>query len=278
MNKPELSFAEIIETAKSAEVVSNHVEVLEHTSGSRLAVRSQGCFVTELTLTHPNYGAVDVLYSSPDLRVSKLTASHIMSPVGPSEGIGGQHGFARWAAYQGFPQNDSPDGEKREAFQAKRSDNGIGVSKLFTLDADSLVTETTLYNPDESLAQTSLGEHLYFTLENEIFDGLTVNGHNLDELLGAGSLETIKHGDPLFWKSFDGDATIHFPAGHDIEIHADVTNSSEGAALGMLVWHKTDSSSICFEPTLGLVDIGDNEALEIPARSEVTLTTSLKLV
>lgn len=277
MAKPQLSFAQNIEAAKSAEVISADVETIDHPSGSRLAVRYQGCFVTELKLASTGQPPVDVLYSSPDLTVSKLTASHIMSPVGPSEGIGGQHGFPRWATYLEFPQHDGVDGEKQTLFQAQRSDNGIGVSKHFSLTNDTLVTETTLVNPGDNPVPTSIGEHLYFALDSEIFDGLEVNGQSLNALLGDGSLEVILQDEPLYWEDFAGNVTIHFPKGHTINLISDVTNASKDASLGMLIWHKPGSPSICFEPTLGFQSMADNEQLVVEPHRDVTLTTTIQI-
>lgn len=279
MEKNLKKFSQSIEAARTAESVPDTVETISHPSGSQLTVRLRGCFVSELELVDKtNNSRVDILYCSPDLTVSKLTASHIMSPVGPSEGLGGQHGFARWASYEQSPQPDGPNGEKQTSFKAKRGDGGIGVTKLFNLGEDNLITETTLTNPEGADAHTSLGEHLYFNLKDEIFDGLTVNGLTLDELLGEGSLQTIKSGEAIFWPGFNGSATITFPAGYNVEIKASSTGTNTDEAAGMLVWHKPDSSSICFEPTIGLEAIGDNEHLVVPAHGEVTLTTSIKLI
>lgn len=272
-------FSQEIEAARNAETVSDAASTLEHTSGARLEVRNQGCFVTELKLTDPGSGEqVEILYSDPDHTKSKLSASHIMSPVGPSEGLGGQHGFPRWANYHAFPLTGASGDEKQIAFQAKRSDMGIGISKEFSLGGNTLYMETTLQNPEPGPVQTSLGEHLYFALPNENTEGLRLDGKTLDELLGDGSEATIMSGEAMFWPDFSGAVKIDFPAGHSIEMSTYALAGEEQVPLGMLIWHRPGTPSICFEPTVGFDPNRGNEQLEIAPSGQATLSTSIELL
>ncbi|MBC7943072.1 hypothetical protein H7X68_01050 [Candidatus Saccharibacteria bacterium] len=272
------SFFEHIQANKGAEVVPNSTTTIENPDGSLLTVRFRGCFITNCALTDKLSGnKINILYSDPDLSVGKLTASHIMSPVGPSEGIGGQHGFPRWANYQEFPQIDGPNGEKRVAFQAKRSDFGLGISKVFELGRNYLETETIIFNSEEETAKTSLGEHLYFALEDEKSTGLRVNGQSLDELLGKGTEAAIMAGEPCYWPLFDGAAKIDFPAGYSIQLAAEVSGGQQDK-LGMLIWHRPGSASICFEPTAGFNPENDNCQLSIEQGETATLTTRIELL
>lgn len=280
------SFAQEIEANKNTELVFGEAAEAARieTDQSALGVRYRGCFVTELQLTSPVSGErVDVLYSDPDLTVPKLTASHVMSPAGPSEGIGGQHGFPRWADYQEFPLDDGTNGEKRVIFEALRSgsDGGIALSKAFEVANNKLSSHTTLFNPGISAEQTSIGEHYYFTLEDERSAGIKLNGKSLDELLGDGAEATIMNGEALFFDAFDGTATIDFPAGHSIRLSAQAQydkGATTSAGLGMLIWHKSGNKSICFEPTIGLAAIGDNQHLMIPPQSSATLISTIELL
>lgn len=279
MTKP--SFTEQIQSTMSAERVSDTVSRLEHMSGSRLVVREQGCFATELTLTHKDSDSeatsVSVLYSDPDLTLPKLVASHIMSPAGPSEDIGGQHGFARWSKYHVFEQPETPQSDQQIAFQAERSDMGIGASKLFTLYDDTLTMSTTLINSESGDVRTSVGEHLYFRYDNGPDGRIRVNNQTLDELLGDGTEASVMNGEAVYWPGYNGMAILNFPAGYTVGLDARLTDA-DNSQLGMLIWRNPETDSICLEPTAGFRAANDNHNLIIPAYGSVTLTTSIELL
>ncbi|MBI3338378.1 hypothetical protein HY003_03705 [Candidatus Saccharibacteria bacterium] len=253
---------------------------------SSLDLRLRGGFITGCELTSPSTSdRIQVLYSEQDTSIAKLPASHIMSPVGPSEGLGGQHGFPRWADYKEFPLDGGPEGQKRVSLQAKRSDDGPAINKLFELSDSKLAMATVLGVPGAEVQQTSLGEHLYFTLDDENMDGLRLGNWSFDDRFGAGTEASIMVGEPLYWDYFDAHATndiiIRFPAGHSIRLSAEVNiptqpNKNE-ARIGMLIWHKPGSDSICFEPTLGFHD-GKGDGLVIPPEHEATLQTTIELL
>lgn len=279
MTETTQSFADQIERrAKDLEKVSTTTTTLEHDDSSVLVIRQRGCFVADCILAEPISGdATSVLHSDWDLTTSKLTASHVMSPVGSTEGLGGRHGFPRWADYKEFTQRDGPKGEKRTSFQAKRSDLGLGLIKTFELTESSLASSTTLLNSETEATHTSLGEHYYFTLKNEDSSGLTVNGKSLNELLGDGAEEKIMAGDAIFWPLFEGSVVINFPVGHSVKLSASAEGADE-SKLGMLFWHKPGSESICFEPTLGYDEDGQNNGLSIDPYQSITLNTKIELL
>ncbi len=274
----EPTFSDIIKLTQTAERVSDVSERVEHESGSALEIREQGCFVTELTLTYPGTDKrVDVLYSDPDHTVPKLVASHIMSPAGPSEGLGGQHGFARWAPYRVIDRSQTPQGDKQIALEALRGEHPIGITKDFTLCDDILTMVTTIENHGDTDTQTSLGEHLYFNFTEGSEHDIRINRRTLDELLGEGAQASIMAGDAVYWPDFEGAAVIHFPAGHTIGLEAGLA-SGDNSQLGMLIWHKPGTDSICFEPTVGIAGLGDNHNLTLPAGGSVTLMTMIELL
>jgi len=200
-----------------------------------------------------------------------------MTPVGPSEGIGGQHGFARWADYHTFPQMDGPWERKNIAFQAERSDLGQGLVKQYELETNRLVIVTEALNYGSEPLQTSLGEHLYFSLPDEDTNGLKVNGSSLDELFGEGVEASVMNGEPFFWDSFNGHPTnIDFTDGRQITLSAIVPRKSE-EILGMLIWHRPGSPSICFEPTVGFRSSTENTNLEIDPYDSVSLVTLIEV-
>lgn len=273
------SFSEEIATNKSIEHLDNPAISGISTERASVVVRERGCYVAEAALYSPSlHEVVDVLYSDPDLSTPKLTASHIMTPVGPYEGIGGRHGFPRWADYKVFTLEDGPDGEKGVAYQAKRLDTGLALAKLFELSDSSLSTITSLHNPGDKPENTSLGEHLYFSLEGGQISGLRVDdGLEIDDLLGEGAEASIKKGEPIYWDNFAGNITVVMPAGHTIKLAVDV-NGAPREQLGMLVWHRPGSSSICFEPTLGFDPETAGTGLTIEPYETVELLTKIELL
>ena len=270
-------FSDEIEKNKSSETVSDESVRIdgEHSS---LEVRQRGCFITDCELTNPLSGErIDILYSDPNHNTAKLSASHVMSPIGSSKGIGGQHGFPRWADYHEFTRSDGKNGEKYVSFQAKRSDLGMGLVKVFEMGESYITSETTVSNYETESIETSLGEHLYFKLENEETDGLLVNGQTIDELLGEGSLKKIMSGVPLFWSLFDRQVVIDFPAGHSINLGVTVTGARQ-EIVGMLIWHRPETESICFEPTVGFDPEMGKGGLQIKQHETATLSTIIELL
>ena len=272
-------FTEEINANKGSETVPTRTTEVSN-GVSSLDIRHRGCFIVNCELTSASSGEkVSVLHADPDSSIAKLTASHTMSPVGPSEGIGGQHGFPRWADYHEFAQNDGPNGEKRVAFQAMRSDDGLGLTKVFELtDGTTLSSDTIIYNSGAESTQTSLGEHYYFALADENSNGLTVNGRTLDELLGENAETDIMAGKPHFWPLFDGEVELNFPAGHSMRLSAEFTGGTK-SEIGMLVWHRPGSPSICFEPTVGFNAIArQNDGIKLPPYTGATLSSKIELL
>lgn len=277
MKEPAHGFPREIEINRKIERAPEEGSALVNGS-STLRVRLRGCFITSCELESQQLGRnIEVLYSDPRLSVPKLTASHVMTPVGPSEGIGGQHGFPRWADYHEFSRTDGPNREKRVAFQAKRSDDGLALSKGFELTPSSLLSHTTIQNSNSDPEYTSIGEHFYFSLAGEQSEGLKVDGKTLDELLGDGAEQNIMAGEPLFWQSFDGTTVIDFPAGYSIKLAAEVS-AETNVELGMLVWHRPGSQSIYFEPTAGFGTEGRNRGIALGPYGSATLSTSIELL
>jgi galactose mutarotase-like enzyme len=240
---------------------------------SILSVRLRGCFITTCRLMDPRTGsAVDILFAEKDHAIPKLMATHTMSPAGPFEGPGGQHGFPRWADYRVTEQSDESG---KLTLETHRSDDRIMLKKAFELSDHALVSHTTVYNPGEDTFRTSLGEHYYYPLPDNSTDGLTINGHDIDSLLGDGTLAQIMDGDAAFWGDWSGTADIRFPAGYSLRLEASATPETN---IGMLLWHKPGSGTICFEPTAGYKHGHMNTCLCLESGEQGTLTSSLTLI
>jgi len=279
-------FVDEIAANRTGEVPIDLVEL--ENGHSALSIRKRGCFIIGLNLSA--YGVTaPILFAEDNHAEAKLTASHPMSPVGPYDGIGGQHGFPRWAGYHEFQLPDGPSGERRVSMQAMRSDEGLSMTRGYALFGSGLSIASTVRNSTEAAERTSLGEHLYFWLPNQDAAGLRLDHLPLDERLEEpGATEAIMNGQPYFWGGFRGGSLIHFPDGRLVNVaaHAFVeTPEGEQIAadeeLGMIIWHCKNTESICFEPTLGFRSEGDaynNERLVLDGYHSVTLETGIALV
>lgn len=241
-----------------------------------ISVRKRGCFIADSALLDPKTDSyINIFYCEPDLAKSKLSASHIMSPVGPSDTPGGQHGFARWVDYEAMPTVNGLQLASDVPSDAPK------MTKYFEIDRSALRMTSELYNATQQTMQTSLGEHAYFRLKDAETGGLTVNGKTIDELLGSNALDEIMSGRAQLWGDFGGDATITFPEGHTMRIQSSYdinTEVGEVSNLGMLLWRRPGTDSICFEPTVGFAADGYNQAIELTADSKLSLHSAIELI
>lgn len=282
---PVTDFADEIEANRSAERVPTE-EMHLVTADSSLDVRLRGGFVTNLTLTSPTTGrSLPILYFDREqLAVAKPTGSHVMSPAGPYDGLGGQHGFARWADYEELPR--PADEEAYTTLQARRSDGGPALTKSYSLSSGALVSRTTLFNPTPQPLHTSLGEHYYFDLQDEQFDGLKLDGQSLDEALGEGAQVALESNSQRLpdgstkdgtqvWDFTSGQAVIDFPFGHRVRLSASYIAQSE-FPLQLWVWHRPGTPSICFEPVIGVAGGDANQGLTIEPNTAASLITTIE--
>jgi len=72
------------------------------------------------------------------------------------------------------------------------------MSKLYELTGNSLTMHTTIRNSEAQEVNTSIGNHLYFPLAGEDFEGLLINDKSLDDLLGEGSETIVQNHSTLF--------------------------------------------------------------------------------
>ncbi len=242
-------------------------------------MRREGGYIIECALRNPNGELTQVLYKPPDLSVAKLDASHAMSPVGPYDGLGGQHGFARWADYEKETTESYPE----SVFLTSKSPDGQPLLERSAevVDDDVLSITSSLYNLTPELLRISLGEHLYFALPDGIADGLRI-GSNEATLAEPPNLKEIMAGRTQFWPDFNGEAVVDFPDGKRIQINARATTTTGDLPVGILLWHRAGTESICIEPTLGYVQDGQgvvhNDLAAIAARRAVCLATDIRLL
>lgn len=270
VDNPQRSFAEQIELNQTAESVSPETFGLTVTGG-KLEIRGRGGFITGLELTSPTTDdVVPILYAGEDRTVAKLSASHAMMPAGPYDGIGGQHGYPRWADYE-----FTPSGEGAGLLVAEGDADVLGYEKHVGLTSSTFTSRSVTHNNGSEPEQTSLGEHYYFTLEDGIFDGLLLDGRTLDEVFGEGALANLKEWGVLVLDDFR-EAAITFPAGHSIRLSAGFEGDTS-IPVGLWVWHRQGTPSVCFEPVVGVKDT-DNQGITIAPGQQAALDTNIELL
>jgi len=298
-------FAHHIETRRASgyEFDTDPAVLTIHSHVGEMAIRQEGAVVLEAWLKKGRHEVptmiltsdiVDDPYSS-HARIAKLgVGSHTMSPVGPSEGFGGQHGFARWATYTSEKVGDS-----KGILRAETPPNYFKLTKEFEIGSDgipALDSTIRLQNKTGKRQFTSAGEHFYFPLPDGDAEGLIVNSPNGDAPMNDPELrDLVMSGQAQFWPGFTGDNIgIDFPDGRKILISGSATIlESDGAKtnvdhqLGMLFWHRPGTESICIEPTVGFAGIENpgtasekvrNQELELPIGATMILGTKIELI
>lgn len=132
------------------------------------------------------------------------------------------------------------------------SDEG-NILRTFSLDFSKL-TATTILDIHRAGA-VSLGHHDYYHLRDGDYEGLTINGKPIDELLDtSGATHEIMNGKAHLWSDFDGRADVRFPDGTRMGLtaQAKLKGIPVNEQLGMLLWRRPNAPYICLEPTVGV--------------------------
>jgi hypothetical protein len=263
-----------------------------------VTVRLAGGYITEGTLDDDGQ-PLTVLYADAlalgrgDGRApAKIDAPHDMSPAGASDDIGGQHGIYRWANWEVARHDprcvelvaDTPDADY------------LGMRKSLSLDDNGLTIATTLIHDIDDIdapIDTSLGHHLYFRTDPQ-----TTERPQIVPLAGPSPLqdqtvfEAVVNGDSHYWSTFEGQATIILPGIGRFLMQSEATLTEDGTTtrlpVGMLLWRRPHTDSICFEPVVGIEnDTGQpvrrnaeipNRQLYMVAGASVTLKTVISLL
>lgn len=261
------------------------------------AVQPKGAMVLRCTLASEQGGYETVLSTaSPveDHTISKLEATHPMAPVdSPHSGRpDSQHSPLRWLPYEAAYKH-TPVGSM-VTLKPMGPPGPFNIVRTVRLARTSITLATALTNLMEHPVTTSIGERAYFAMPAVPWspDSLLVNGKRLgDPLIGGyNALAALLRGQAIYWKNFNGQAAVQFPDGKRVGIEASLTR--EGGRIGpkeltpdMLVWHRPNTDTVCFEPIGGCVSgkirenpIHDNHALSLQPKQSVRLTTTITLL
>lgn len=244
---------------------------------ARVTVREQGGYIVEALLMDADGHLVPLLFADANISRTKINASHSMVPAGPYDGLGGQHGFARWADYHVTVAGNVLN------MTAQTPEGGLGIHKDIRLDPSTITIICQVANHGPESIHTSIGEHLYFTLPGERSEGMLLGADT--PLHPIPQREAIMRGEAVFWDAFDGKAIAEFPHGSKtIHLHVTTTMSDEHGArqsceapTGMLLWHRPGTESICLEPVVGSKSLPDNKHVAIGPGCTATMQTTITL-
>lgn len=262
---------------------------------AKVTVRLAGGYITEAVLDDEGE-PVSVLYCDPEFRDSqastqpaKINASHDMSPAGVCDDIGGQHGVYRWADFEVAHRDD-----RHLEIESVVSEDFLCLHKAISLDDDGLTIATSLSNTTDEVIDTSLGHHLYWNMEpDEIDHPQVLPASGPAPMQNPEVYEAVMSGDSRYWSGFDGKATIVLPGVGRflLRSHAYITEADGSKSLqpvGLLLWRRPGTDSICFEPVVGNENSTDEPirpATEVPNRqlflatgSAITLKTVISVL
>lgn len=269
-----------IERNRSAlEVSTNGFEL--RTEGSLLDVRARGAFVTRCELTSPTTGKrISIFYPGSALDTlssPKISATHPMVPYGPYNGLGGQHGFARWADYERVLYETRESGAQRLILESVQHDGSLSLTRSFELEPHCVSIQNTVHNSAPSRNRhTSIGEHAYFNLAGGDASGLLLDNKRLDELFGSDSMGRVASGDTLFWEFPDSKASVWFPEGYGVDIEM-LFDGEAAYPPALLIWQRKGTDSICLEPVVGVSRGEANDGVIIPPQGSASQRATISL-
>lgn len=262
-------------------------------AGALVTTRLAGGYITQLKLPAPDGMPIVVFHDDPeppDAIKPKKNASHIMSPVGANNGLGGQHGIYRWCDY-------SITAQTSDSFTicSQVPDEYPRLQKMIQVSKQGLTMCTTIANQTAQTIHTSLGEHLYWYLEGGKSAGLKVvfqDPVSDGPFKNPDILKAVMAGESYFWLPSSLNCRIYRPDGSVLSLVSEA-RMKEGAATravpaGMLLWRRPGTESICFEPAIGietdtmntplLTSSLPNRGLRLTPGAEATLETRISVV
>lgn len=262
------------------------VEIVELGAGEGVAdIRKWGGGVTYLELKSNSTGeTVPILFCDGDISPPKINVTHAMVPYGANEGFAsGQHGFPRWVDYRRVSYANNPDtssevGALSEVIlEAEQGERGLSLTRSFELEPETFLITNTIHNSSEVNVQTSIGEHVYFNLEDGNYQTLRVDDKALPDILGEDSYEVLAEGGTLYYGLPEGGIDVRFPQGHTVNINADFIGETK-YPLAVLFWQRPGTESICIEPVVGVSPEEANDGVLVKPGFNASLKTILTLI
>lgn len=280
--------------------------------GARILVRARGGMVVAASLVAPSETqATPVLSNNAQdahgLTVPKLDATFPMMPVGPNDGLGGQHGLLRYVNFEHTATllRTSPHSRRvlhvLELEAALPPDSPISATRHIGFTAlNEVFIATTIRHQSPFSDQlpvddrssedlvTSLGEHVYLDMpDGAAVSDITLNRHSIDELLGEGAAADVAAGNPRLWRGFKGNVVARLSDHRRIKITSSTSSNREtrGATVhDMLLWRRViegvAAPTICLEPVAGFrPDASEGVTpIRIPRGESVTHRTIIRLL
>lgn len=281
MNISRQQFADQVaeRSAPGYHYVQPEIYSLSAEEGAKVDIRLQGAYITEACLQR-----TVTLCGDADSSPAKLNASHGMTQ---KDRLSGQHGPGRWADWIEVHPRSHNNKDSEVLLEAVLPPGAIRLRRSFELhDQRSLVIESTVTNTSKKVSCQRLGEHLYFALPEGDLAGLQIVSHDLP-LKDPDVREQVR-ADGWFWPGFDGDLIVQFPDKKLLLRSSVEIVSSEGQLLdssdhplGMMVWQRQGTESICLEPLWGYNERGtdvSDEGFTLAVGATAAMRTKISVI
>lgn len=268
---------------------STHLETVDDSGQASLIFRHEGASILDLTvggrqiLTSPS--------SSDDFEQPvKIDATHTMLPAGKSN-FGPQHGPSRYLDYGINTQLGS-------SAQLSARDNlrGLGHTKSFELLPNGLQIIDDVANLNNVAEALSVGEHFYFSIEEQDIPEIIILdkiGEPTEITVGTkdGTSQTgtikdlwpeLQKGESFLYDGYSGSQQLRLPGNKVISIDAFAQNMGESVPVQMLIWHRPDTNTVCFEPVAGFTrdenGIRKNDAIILNPHEDLQLISRVTVI
>jgi galactose mutarotase-like enzyme len=212
-----------------------------------------------------------------------------MLPAGGNE-VGPQHGASRYLDY-------TIESSVANAVELRAQDSlrDLEHVKRFAIQPDGLtITDKVLNTGDQKLG-ISVGEHFYFAAKEAELSGIklldeagaeqAITARKLDGTDKTGPfsdlLPELNEGRAVYFDGFTGSQNISIPGVGVIALSADAIAGGQQQSVGLLIWRRPGSDTICFEPVSGFsIDTEGktkNDGIELNFGASVELSSRVRL-
>jgi galactose mutarotase-like enzyme len=229
----------------------------------QLQVRTEGAIIRDFRIGEKRIlsstDTADPETGDDFLQPVKTDATITMLPAGGNE-VGPQHGASRYLDY-------TIESSVANAVELRAQDSlrELEHVKKFAIQPDGLTITDKVLNTGDNEMGISVGEHFYFAAPEADLSGIklldetgveqSITVRKLDGTDETGPfsafLPELNKGRAVYFGGFSGSQIISIPGLGEIALSADAIAEGKQQSVGLLIWHRPGSNSICFEPVSG---------------------------
>lgn len=265
------------------------LEIAGEKGPTNLVLRREGASILQLSVDGKT------ILTSPDLgdgfeQPVKIDATHTMLPAGMAE-VGPQHGASRYLKYEtDYSVNSEAQLSARDGLRE------LGHTKTFKVLPDGLRVIDDVIKLGEDSIGLSLGEHYYFKVDEqripeiEMLDSsgqaTEITVRKKDGSTQTGTIRDLwpelSEGNSFFYEEYSGSQLLRLPTGEILKIEAYAESPEGTVPVQMLIWHRPNTDTVCFEPLVGrtLDSEGklENNAVVLQSHQSMKLISQVTIV